>query len=152
MTGAPAYPVVGVGAVVVHDGRALLVRRGKEPLRGRWVIPGGAVELGETLEEAVVREVREETGVTVRPERVMLVFDRIQREAAGIAFHYVIVDYLCAFVAGEPRAGSDAEDVALVGEADLPSYDVPDDVLELLREAFDGAGQHVGLAKPVPLR
>jgi ADP-ribose pyrophosphatase YjhB (NUDIX family) len=92
-------PVVGVGAVVVHDGRVLLIRRGKEPLRGRWLVPGGAVEWGETLQEALVREVEEETGLVVRPRELLVVLDRIHR-AAGIPageveYHYVIVDYLC---------------------------------------------------------
>lgn len=120
----------------MHGGRALLVRRGKEPLRGRWVVPGGTVELGETLEDAVVREVREETGLAVRPLEVMKVFDAIERDAAGVRFHYVVVDYRCAFVAGDLRAGSDAEDAAWVGETDLPSYDLPPLALELVRRAL----------------
>jgi 8-oxo-dGTP diphosphatase len=128
--------VLGVGAVVVHAGRALLIRRGKEPLRGRWVVPGGTVELGETLEDAVAREVREETGLVVRPLEVMKVFDAIERDGAGVRFHYVVVDYRCAFVSGVLRAGSDAEDAAWVEEADLPSYDLPPLALELVRRAF----------------
>ncbi len=136
MTAPPAHPVIGVGALVIHQGRALLVRRGKEPLRGRWVIPGGTVDLGETLEEAVVREVEEETGITVRAGPVLLVFDRIRREADAVRYHYVIVDYLCEYLAGSPRAGSDAEDVALVAEEDLPSYDLPQQALDLVRQGF----------------
>jgi 8-oxo-dGTP diphosphatase len=128
--------VVGVGAVVVHAGRALLIRRGKEPLRGRWVVPGGTVERGETLEAAVAREVCEETGLVVRPLEVMKVFDVIERDGAAIRFHYVIVDYRCAFVSGDLRAGSDAEDAAWVEEAALPSYDLPPLALELVRRAF----------------
>jgi ADP-ribose pyrophosphatase len=128
--------VLGVGAVVVHAGAALLVRRGKEPLRGRWVVPGGTVELGETLEEAVVREVLEETGIAVRPLEVMKVFDAIERDAEGVRFHYVVVDYRCAFVSGAPRAGSDAEAASWVGEADLASHDLPPLALELVRRAF----------------
>ncbi|MET0554036.1 MAG: NUDIX hydrolase [Vicinamibacteria bacterium] len=128
--------MLGVGAVVVHAGRALLVRRAKEPLRGRWVVPGGTVELGETLEDAVAREVREETGLDVRPLEVMEVFDAIERDEAGVLFHYVVVDYRCAFLSGELRAGSDAEDAAWVEEADLPAYDLPPLALELVRRAF----------------
>src|SRR5436305_512602 len=90
-----AHPVVGVGAVVIHGGEVLLIRRGKEPLKGRWLIPGGTVELGETLEEAVVREVREETGLEVRPDEVVLVFDRIERQGPVVSRHFVIVDYRC---------------------------------------------------------
>jgi ADP-ribose pyrophosphatase len=128
--------VLGVGAVVVRAGAALLVRRGKEPLRGRWVVPGGTVELGETLEEAVAREVLEETGIVVRPREVMKVFDAIERDGPIVRFHYVVVDYRCDFVSGELRAGSDATAVEWVDEADLGSYDVPSLALELLRRAL----------------
>ncbi|HVR69240.1 MAG TPA: NUDIX hydrolase [Vicinamibacteria bacterium] len=139
----PAYaegPRVGVGAVVIHEGRALLIRRGKEPLRGRWVIPGGTVEAGETLHDALVREVREETGVTVRPGEVVLVFDRILREDGHLRYHYVIVDYLCAYVSGTPRAGTDAEAVALVRPEELPGYDIPPQALEVVLDAFRRCG------------
>jgi 8-oxo-dGTP diphosphatase len=127
---------VGVGAVVIHQGRVLLIRRGKEPLRGRWVVPGGTVELGETLEAAIVREVREETGLVVVPREVVTVFDRIERDGDSVRYHYVIVDYLCDYVSGTPRASSDAEDVALVAEADLPRYDLPDKALEVVLDGF----------------
>ena len=136
MTGRPDRPSVGVGAVLIHEGRVLLIRRGKEPLRGRWVVPGGTVELGETLEEALVREIQEETGLLVRPRQVVAVFDRIQRVADRVDYHYVIVDYLCDYVAGEARAGSDAEAVALVAPADLPAYDLPEKALEVVLDGF----------------
>jgi 8-oxo-dGTP diphosphatase len=122
----------------VHDGRALLIRRAKEPLFGRWVVPGGTVELGETLTEAVAREVREETGLVVRPLEVMKVFDVIERDGTDVRFHYVIVDYRCALLSGDLRAGSDAADAAWVAEADLPSYDVPALALELVLGALRG--------------
>jgi len=125
-----------VGAVLIHEGRVLLIRRGKEPLRGRWVVPGGTVELGETLEQALVREIEEETGLLVRPRQVVAVFDRIQRAADRVDYHYVIVDYLCDYVAGEARAGSDAEAVALVAPADLPAYDLPEKALEVVLDGF----------------
>lgn len=130
------HPTVGVGAVVVHDGRVLLIRRAKEPLSGRWVVPGGTVELGETLEEAVSREVLEETGILVRPLEVMTVFDRIERRDGGVAYHFVIVDYRCAFVSGALRAASDAQDAAWVAECDLGQYDLPALALELVRRGF----------------
>lgn len=133
-------PVVGVGAVVIHEGRVLLVRRGKDPLRGRWVVPGGAVEAGETLEQAVVREVREETGVTVRPEGVLLVCDRIQSEGGALQYHYVIIDYRCAYLRGSARADSDAQEVAWVAPSELAGYDLPEGVEDLVREAFTTAG------------
>jgi 8-oxo-dGTP diphosphatase len=121
---------------VVHDGRVLLIRRGKEPLRGRWVVPGGTVELGETLEEAIVREVAEETGLAVVPREVLTVFDRILHEDGRVRYHYVIVDYLCDYVAGRPCAGSDAEDVALVAPEDLPAYDLPPKALEVVQDGL----------------
>ena len=121
---------------MIHDGRVLLIRRGKEPLRGRWVIPGGTVEPGETLHDALVREVHEETGLTVRPREVVLVFDRILREAGDVRYHYVIIDYACDYVSGAPVAGTDAEAVALVRPEDLPAYDVPEQALRLIRDAF----------------
>ena len=137
-------PVVGVGAVLIHEGKALLIRRGKEPLRGRWVVPGGTVKLGETLEEALVREVREETALTVRPREIVNVFDRIHREDGEVRYHYVIVDYLCDYVAGTPRAASDAEDVALVSLEDLARYDLPPKALEVVLDGFE----RMGVARP----
>jgi len=129
-------PAVGVGAVLVHEGRVLLIRRGKEPLRGRWVVPGGTVEVGETLQEALVREIVEETGLVVRPREVVAVFDRIERDGEGVRYHYVIIDYLCEYVSGTPRAASDAEDVAFVSPDELPAYQLPEKALEVVLDAF----------------
>ena len=129
-------PSVGVGAVMIHEGRVLLIRRGKEPLRGRWVIPGGTVEAGETLHDALVREVREETGLVVRPVEVVLVFDRILREQGQLCYHYVIIDYLCEYVSGTPQAATDAEAVALVRPEELPDYDLPPQALEVVLDGF----------------
>jgi 8-oxo-dGTP diphosphatase len=144
---APHGPAVGVGAVLIHEGKALLIKRGKEPLRGRWVVPGGTVELGETLEQALVREVREETGLTVHPLEVVLVFDRIEREGPAVSYHYVIVDYLCEYVSGTPRAASDALEVALVARQDLPGYSLPEKALAVVLDGFDRAERRArGLA------
>ena len=109
----PGHPQVGVGGVVVADGRVLLIRRGKAPLLGRWSIPGGTVESGETLEQALVREMAEETGLDVVPVQLLTVFDRIDREGDRVVFHYVIVDYLCRCLSAPAaaRAGSDALEV-----------------------------------------
>ena len=148
--GRPDQPLVGVGAVVVHDGRVLLIRRGKEPLRGRWVVPGGTVELGETLEEALVREVREETGLVVRPREVVTVFDRIAREQGEVVYHYVIVDYLCDYISGTPCAATDAEAVALVSPAELPSYRLPPKALEVVHDGFRRCGVDVAASLAFP--
>jgi len=138
---------VGVGGVLIHDGRVLLIRRGKEPLRGRWVVPGGTVELGETLEQALVREMEEETGLRVEPGEVLTVFDRILREAETVRYHYVIVDYLCTYVSGEARAASDAEAVAWATPEELSAYDLPPKALEVVQDAFGRLSR-----PPSPLR
>jgi len=141
-------PRIGVGAVLIHQDKVLLIKRGKEPLRGRWVVPGGTVELGETLEQALVREVQEETGLTVRPLEVVLVFDRIEREGDAVRYHYVIIDYLCDYVSGTPRAASDALDVAFVARDDLPGYSLPEKALAVVLDGFDRTRRRArGLAK-----
>jgi 8-oxo-dGTP diphosphatase len=137
----PNAPVVGVGGVVVREGKVLLIRRGKEPLFGRWVVPGGTVELGETLESALVREMEEETGLRVEPLEVLTVFDRIQRDGERVVYHFVIVDYLCRRLSGEAKAASDALEVAWASPAELPAYDLPAKALEVVDAAFRrGAG------------
>ena len=119
----PARPIVGVGAVILDAGRVVLVKRAHEPLKGEWSLPGGAVELGETLEEAVAREVLEETGLAVEIGPVVEVFDRVQRDAdARVEHHFVIVDYLCRVVGGDLAHGSDADDVRWVEMGELASY------------------------------
>jgi 8-oxo-dGTP diphosphatase len=135
VTAGPA-PIVGVGGVVVHDGKVLLVRRGKPPFLGRWLIPGGTLELGETLEQAVVRELFEETAVRVEPGELLAVVDEIGREGDRIGHHFVIVDFLCRRLSGEPRAGSDALAAAWVAEDELPAYDLPARALAVVRDAF----------------
>lgn len=130
------HPVVGVGGVVVRDGRVLLIRRGKEPLRGRWTVPGGTVELGESLEEALVREMEEETALRVEPVEVLTVFDRIEREGDRVVYHYVIVDFLCRWRGGEARAGSDALEAVWAAPEDLEAYDLPAKALDVVQQGF----------------
>lgn len=134
----PGHPQVGVGGVVVADGRVLLIRRGKAPLLGRWSIPGGTVESGETLEQALVREMAEETGLDVVPVQLLTVFDRIDREGDRVVFHYVIVDYLCRCLSAPAtaRAGSDALEVRWVGAEALEPLNLTTKALEVVREAF----------------
>jgi ADP-ribose pyrophosphatase YjhB (NUDIX family) len=132
-----------VGGVVIEDGRALLIRRGSEPLKGQWSIPGGTLELGESLQEGVARELREETGLDVRVLELIEVFDRIfpqdgirRGKRAKPRFHFVIVDYLCERVAGEARAGSDVTDVAFAREEELGKYGLTETATRVLQKAF----------------
>ena len=108
----PARPVLGAAAVVIHDGRVVLIRRGKAPSAGEWSIPGGAVELGESVEAALRREVREETGLDIAVGRFLEVFERVERDDDGaVRFHFVVLDYAATVVGGTLRAGDDAADV-----------------------------------------
>jgi 8-oxo-dGTP diphosphatase len=121
----PAHPVVGVGAVVVRDGRALIVRRAHEPRKGEWSLPGGMLDLGESLAGAARREVKEETGLDVQLGPIIETFDRVHRDAEGrIRYHFVIVDFVCWSDAGDAIAGSDAEAVAWVTAAEIDGYGV----------------------------
>ena len=118
----PETPLVGVGAVVVDQGRVLLVRRGTELLKGQWSLPGGLVELGEPLLAAIAREVREETGLTVEPVELLELLDRIHRQDERVRYHYVIADYLCRVTGGALLAASDAEEVRWVERAEWNSH------------------------------
>jgi 8-oxo-dGTP diphosphatase len=134
----PDRPIVGVGAVVVDGDRVLIVRRAHEPLKGEWSLPGGAVEVGETLREAIAREVLEETGLAVEVGAVVEVLDRIRRDADGrVRFHYVLVDFLCRAVGGGLCCASDADAAAWVRLADLPAYHVADTTAAVIRKAFE---------------
>ena len=128
-----------MGAVILDGDRVLLVQRGQEPLKGEWSLPGGAVELGETLEEALVREVREETSLDVAVGPVVEVFDSIRRDAGGRAeYHYVIIDYACRVRGGTPTAavhGSDAADVRWVPLAEIERYRVTSTAIAVIRKA-----------------
>ena len=118
----PSSPLVGVGGVVVHEGRVLLVRRGTEPLKGQWSIPGGLIDVGETLREAVAREVREETGLLVEPVELIELLDRIHRDGERVRYHYVLADYLCRVSGGTLLAASDADAVRWVERSEWNSH------------------------------
>ena len=137
----PERPVVGVGGVVISGGRALLVRRGRPPLEGEWSIPGGMLEIGETLIEGVQRELAEETGIEVRVAGLIEVFERISLDAAGRPqYHFVVLDYLCEAVRGEGRAGSDAIEVAWATDAELAQYSLTPAATRVIRKAFEMSG------------
>ena len=134
----PSRPIVGVGAVILDEaGRVVLVKRRHEPLAGQWSLPGGTLDLGETLEAGVAREVLEETGLVVDVGPVADVFDRILVDEQGrVHFHFVLVDYLCTPRAGTLAAGSDVTEVALVGPADLDPYRLTEKARDVIMGAI----------------
>lgn len=133
----PPSPAVGVGAVVFKDNRVLLVKRGTAPSAGLWAIPGGRLELGETLQQAAEREILEETGIVIRAKEPVFTFDVIEREAdGGVRFHYVIIDLAAQYVSGEPQANDDAHEARWVAADELASLDVSEKTIELLRDEF----------------
>jgi ADP-ribose pyrophosphatase YjhB (NUDIX family) len=133
----PRHPLVGVGALIYEGDRILMAQRGKPPLQGQWSLPGGLVETGESLEDAVRREVREETGMVVRPTGVLEIFERIMRDAAGAAeYHYVLIDYVCAVSGGELRAGDDACKVEWVRRRDLKKLAITEGTLAVIEKGF----------------
>jgi len=136
----PDRPFVGVGAVIVHEDRVVLVKRRFEPLAGRWSIPGGAVETGETLEACVAREMVEETGFDVEVGPVIEVFDRITHDEAGrVVYHFVLIDYLCRPIGGELRAGSDVAEAVLAEPSELAQYDLTAKATSVIERALDMA-------------
>jgi ADP-ribose pyrophosphatase YjhB (NUDIX family) len=140
----PDKPVVGDGGVVIENGRALLIKRGSEPLLGQWSIPGGTLELGESLQEGVARELLEETGLEVEVLDMIEAFDRIfldpgapdTEKKSRPKYHYVIVDYLCERLGGEARAGSDVTDIAYATEGELEKFHMTATANRVLLRAF----------------
>jgi len=132
----PDRPLVGVGGVVIQGNRALLVRRGGEPLKGEWSIPGGLIEVGESLSDAVRRELKEETGLDVEPLEIIEVFDRIFRSGRRVRYHFVIVDYVCSLKGGRLRPASDVLDARWVAREDLKKYHLRRKAASVLRQAF----------------
>jgi 8-oxo-dGTP diphosphatase len=143
----PERPVVGVGGVVIAEGRALLIRRGHPPLEGEWSIPGGTLEVGETLLDAVRRELAEETGIEVRVGELIEAFERIFPDGEGQPkYHFVILDYLCEAIRGTARAGSDVTDVAWAAESELQNFSLTPTATRVLNKAFRMARQLDGRA------
>ena len=133
----PDRPIVGVGAVIVDAGRVLLVKRGSPPLMGEWSLPGGVVEIGETLRAAAEREAREETGLIVEAGEVLEVLDRIIPGENGRAqYHYVLIDFLCGVTGGEVRKGGDAAAVVWASSSELPHYKLEQPALQVISKAF----------------
>ena len=140
----PARPILGVGALILNSGSILLVERGNEPLKGYWSLPGGVVEVGERLDQALRREVLEETGLRVNDASIFEIFERIIPDVEGRPeYHYVLVDYVCGVDDGSPAAASDVNNVAWVPRNDLSNYLLTEGTLEVIERAFhaDAANQ-----------
>jgi ADP-ribose pyrophosphatase YjhB (NUDIX family) len=143
----PSRPVAGVGAILLDGDQVLLVRRGRPPQEGLWSIPGGAVELGESLTEAVEREVREECGLESRAVELIEVFERIIRDEAGrVEYHYVLMDYLCELTGGVLRAGDDAADAAWTPLARLPEIPITGGTPAVIQKAVEARDRRLALA------
>lgn len=144
----PQQPVVGVGAVIVQNGKALIVKRAHDPRKGEWSLPGGRVELGESLVEATKREMREETGLAVDVGDIVEVFDRVHRDDQRVRYHFVIVDFLCTVAGGALCAGDDAEDVAWVDGAEAERYGVNGHALRVLRRGLELSARDARRTEP----
>jgi 8-oxo-dGTP diphosphatase len=133
----PSRPFLGVGALIFDGTRILLVERGKEPLKGYWSLPGGILETGEKLEEAIRREVLEETGLEVEPLSLFEVFERIMPDPDGRAeYHYVLIDYVCRPVGGRLQAASDVSAAEWVAEQNVRDFRLTDGTLAVIERAF----------------
>ena len=133
----PKRPIVGIGALIFKRDRILMAQRGKEPLKYWWSLPGGALELGESLVDGIRREVREETGLDIRPLGVLQIFERIMRDASGAPeYHYVLIDYVCRVIGGELCAGDDVCAVEWVRRPDLPNLQITEGTLGVIEKGF----------------
>jgi 8-oxo-dGTP diphosphatase len=132
----PETPLIGVGAVIVENGRVLLVKRGHPPLAGEWSIPGGVLEVGELLREAAVREAKEETGLTVEAGEILGVFDRLIRTGDRVQYHYVLIDFLCRRISGDLQPGSDADEVRWFLAHELSALNLASDTADVIRKGL----------------
>ena len=134
----PDQPIIGVGAIIIEGSRVLLVKRAHPPIAGQWSIPGGALEIGELVREAAVREAREETGLVVEPGELLGVFDRVLRDPEQrVQYHYVLIDFLCKPVGGELCAASDAAEARWFTRAELPALNLADDTHEVILKGLE---------------
>ena len=134
----PDRPVVGVGAVIVDAGHVALVKRGQAPLLGEWSIPGGMLELGETLRQGAEREALEETGLVVRATELLGVFDRVERDdEKRCQYHYVLIDFLCERISGDLHAAGDAADARWFNSEEVTKLPLPGDTAAVIRMGME---------------
>lgn len=134
----PDVPLVGVGAIIIERDRVVLIKRGQAPLQGQWSIPGGMLEVGETLREAAVREVLEETGLQVEAGELLGVFDRIVRDSdERILYHYVLIDFLCQRIAGEPIPACDAAEARWFNRNEIRELALAEDTAKVINLGFE---------------
>lgn len=132
------FPKVAVGAVVFNAGKVLLVKRSNPPAKGLWAIPGGKVKEGETLQQALKREILEETHLHVEPGEIATVFDVIEKDASdNVTVHYVIIDFICRLKSGQLRAGDDAQEAGWFTEEEIKKVPVNQKTIDLLKEKFN---------------
>lgn len=144
----PQRPIVAVGGVVIDQGRVLLIRRGQVPLEGRWSIPGGILEIGETIAAALERELKEEAGIAVRTLGLIEIYEKVLRDAEDHPqYHFVILDYMCEFVEGEVKAGGDVTEATWVSEAELEKMQLTSAALRVVKKAFEFAGRRSAAAR-----
>ena len=145
----PPHPLLGVGALIFNDNQVLLVERGKPPLQGYWSLPGGLVEAGERLEDAVVREVKEETGLTVTAGRLATVFERIMPDGEGrCEYHYVLVDFYCSVIGGNLAAGDDSKSTRWFAPDELPALLLTEGTREVIELCRAGNVTHPAVTRP----
>ena len=137
----PDTPLVGVGAIIIEEDRVVLIKRGHAPLLGKWSIPGGVLEVGETLRKGVVREVLEETGLAIEPGELLGVFERVVPDEDGrMKYHYVLIDFLCRRVAGELVAADDAEEARWFRREELAALELARETEEVILKGFRTVG------------
>src|ERR1700751_6317128 len=138
----PELPLVGVGAIIIKDGRVVLVKRAHPPIQGQWSIPGGVLEVGELVRDAAVREAREETGLIVEPGELLGVYDRILRDPEKrVQDHYVLIDFLCRATGGHLHAATDAAEVRWFTREELPALNLAEDTQDVIQKGFARLGR-----------